>query len=627
VNGNGTPVLDSRSTQDFYAELTAAQTAFVPELPPMPAGTVAAMMQIVARFSSIVVQRLNQAPDLDKLAFLEMLGISLIPAQPARVPLVFAPLPLTGDGQIPAGTRAGATLPGQSAPTVFETENNIAMTAAQLTQVVSLWPDQDGYIDHSSDFGGGRQFTLFQNPSPVNHVLYLSQQTLLAFKGKSTVEVSFALATPGSKAVTWRWEFWDGQTWQSFVDFNLAGTTASQDGTAGLTKSGTVTLQAECGDSAATSVGNISNYWIRGRLTAPLPPDPTRTFAVASQISLRTTIDRALTHGIGSCSVPAQIDAAYAGSTTLDLTKIFYPLGKAPGTDAAFYFVSQEVFSKPGANVTLCFDRATTPEQSGDQAGSQYAVNVTQAEQDLVTAVTQVANAAIDTYQIFIDVFPGSGDTVIQNAIANLKTALSGFNSLSALPQLTSAFNALVSRGISGTENVNVGDFETDWDADRNSVSSAFNALTSLTAISAAAAVGVNPPVLPPPRLVWEYYNGTEWLILVGPVADPATNLMASGEITFTVPPDISPFMINGSPALGMRARLVSGSYNLLTVVTWTDPGSGTNYIPVIQPRPPALNDMAIGYTYQSAWLPPDQSLTWTISQWRAILRLLPALR
>lgn len=117
MTGNGTPALDARSTLAFYAELTAAQPAFVPELPPTPEGTAAALVQILARFSSIVVQRLNQAPGLDKLAFLDMLGINLIPAQPARAPLVFQPLQLTADGHIPAATRAGASLPGISAPT------------------------------------------------------------------------------------------------------------------------------------------------------------------------------------------------------------------------------------------------------------------------------------------------------------------------------------------------------------------------------------------------------------------------------------------------------------------------------------------------------------------------------
>jgi len=258
--GNGMPILDSRSTQAFYNELAALQPAFVPELQAMPQGTTAAILQMVARFSSIVAQRLNQAPNLDQLAFLNMLGINLIPAQSAVVPVVFTPLPINANAQVAAGTRVGAQPPGAPAPTVFETENDIALTAAQLTQVVSLWPDQDGYIDHSSDLAAGRQFTLFQSPTPVTHVLYLAQSTLLAFQGDSTVEVRFTLATPGSQALEIRWEFWSGQTWQAFRDFDPTDSSASQDGTAGLTHSGVITLQVACGDSASTTVSNINNY-------------------------------------------------------------------------------------------------------------------------------------------------------------------------------------------------------------------------------------------------------------------------------------------------------------------------------------------------------------------------------
>ena len=434
-----TPVLDARAAADFYAGLTALQSAFVPELPPASSGQATALLQIVARFSAIVTQRLNQAPDLDKLAFLDMLGISLIPAQPARAPLVFQPLPLTVDGHIPAGTRAGASAPGVSSPTVFSTETDIAMTTAQLTQVVSLWPDQDGYIDHSTDLAGKRPFTLFRSPTPIEHVLYLSQQTVLAFKGQSTVEIRFALTINGSAAVTIRWEFWDGATWRSFRDFDETDPAASQDGTAGLTRSGIVRLQADCGDSAATSVGNITNSWIRGRLTVPLPPNSSRIFAVANQVSLRTTIDRSLTHGPGGtdCKGVAQIDAAYAGSTTLDLTKIFYPLGKAPGPDAVFYFVCQEVFSKPGAQVTLCIDRATTPEQEGDAAGAQYAPVAAQAAADLVQAAKAAAVAAVNDAKGVVDLFAGQVDVTAANtAISSLTTAALSLSALSDIAAL-----------------------------------------------------------------------------------------------------------------------------------------------------------------------------------------------
>jgi predicted phage baseplate assembly protein len=628
VNGNGTPVLDPRSAPDFYAELTAAQPAFVPELLAAPQGNLTSLLQILARFSSIVVQRLNQAPNLDKLAFLDMLGINLIPAQPARVPLVFQPLPFTTNGRIAAGTRAGATAPGAPAPTVFETETDIALAAAKLTQVVSLWPDQDAFIDHSSDLAGGRQFTLFESPSPVQHVLYLSQQTLLAFKGKTTVEVRFNLATDGSKAVAFRWEFWDGQTWRSFRDFDSTDSAASQDGTAGLTRSGVVKLQAECGDSASTSVSNIANYWIRGSLTEPLPPDPSRIFAAASQISLRTTIDRSLTHGAGTCKGVAQIDSAYSGNTTLDLTKTFYPLGKAPGIDSVFYFVSQEVFSKPGANVTLCVDLAKTPEAEADAQGPNYTAEVAKAAAELVQVAQQSAASAIDCATTIVDFFAGQVDVSAANtAINNLKNAESQVKSPADIANLKNALdqvmfqlqalkstvpgidtNAWLNAMIAGSFWATLDEGFTDFSEEQTTIAS----LAQISTIGAAGAGGANPPVLSPPQLVWEYYNGFEWQALVGPSGDDPANLLQSGEIWFTVPQDISPFEMNGSPSLGMRARLASGSYNKLLIVTWTDPSSGqTNFIPVIQPRPPALSDMAIGYAYRSAWLSPDQSLSW----------------
>jgi len=198
-----------------------------------------------------------------------------------------------------------------------------------------------------------------------------------------------------------------------------------------------------------------------------LPPDPARTFAIVSDISLRTTIDRSLTSGPATCQGVAKIDAAYAGSNTLDLTKTFFPLGKSPGIDAVFYLVSQEVFSKPGANVTLCFDLATTPEQEADELGSAYVPVVAQAAADLVTAVTSVANAAIDADQTFIDFISGSDTSNAQNAITNLKNTLSSFHNFGDITGLTAAFNKVVDVSMSGTVNPDVQAFERPRARDR----------------------------------------------------------------------------------------------------------------------------------------------------------------
>ncbi len=626
------PVRDPRAAQDFYAGLSALQPAFLPELPPTPTGTDAAMRQILARFSAVVTQRLNQAPQLDKLAFLQMLGISLIPAQPARAPLVFTPLPQTSDAHIPAGTRAGASLPGITTPTVFETETEIALISGQLTQVVSLWPDQDSFTDHSSDYAGGRPFTLFQSPTPVTHVLYLGQSRVLAFKGQSTVEVRFDLSASGTTPITWRWEFWDGQTWRAFRDFDATQKAASQDGTAGLTRPGTVTLQAECGDSAVTSVANISSSWIRARATSPLPPNPSHVFALAKTVSLRTTINRPLTHGPGGCASPVPIDAAFAGTTTLDLTKIFYPMGKSPGPDAVFYLACEEIFSKPGAQVTLCLDLALTPEQEADKLAPNFAAAVTKAENDLLAAVRHAAEAAIDSAEYMTSLWYNTDTSAAQSAISALQTALKNLKKSSDIPALSTAFKNMVNAGsqiATGTlESIAAIDPSTPIEiitsptaatgmlhaqgGDFSAFSELYKNLSNMTAAAAAGLAGGGPPTLPPPRLVWEYFDGTAWQTLVASSAAKPNNLLASGEIKFTVPQNIAPFTLNATPLLGLRARLASGSYNQLTLVTWTDPSSGaTNVIPVLQPRPPSLSAIALGYTYRSPWTTPDSQLSW----------------
>src|SRR5262249_38766527 len=151
-----------------------------------------------ARYMQLTIDRLNQAPDKNLLAFLDMMGISLIPAKPARAPVVFRPRPNSLDGRIEAGTRLGATVAGAPAPILFETESAIAMAAASLVEVVSLWPARDQFTDHSMDLAGGRAFTLFKQAQPVQHELYLAHQTLLAFAGTATVDVEFELSTSGS---------------------------------------------------------------------------------------------------------------------------------------------------------------------------------------------------------------------------------------------------------------------------------------------------------------------------------------------------------------------------------------------------------------------------------------------
>ena len=77
------PPLDERDAPAFAAALRALAAGDVPQWRPGQQGADAAMLQIVAHQLQAIARRLNQAPDKNKLAFLDLAGVSLVTAQPA----------------------------------------------------------------------------------------------------------------------------------------------------------------------------------------------------------------------------------------------------------------------------------------------------------------------------------------------------------------------------------------------------------------------------------------------------------------------------------------------------------------------------------------------------------------
>jgi len=84
------PPVDSRDTNAVLAEFQNRQRGYLPLWNPPANSSGAAMGPIFARLINAILERLNQVPAKDKLAFLDLLGIRLIAAQPARAPIVSA---------------------------------------------------------------------------------------------------------------------------------------------------------------------------------------------------------------------------------------------------------------------------------------------------------------------------------------------------------------------------------------------------------------------------------------------------------------------------------------------------------------------------------------------------------
>jgi Baseplate J-like protein len=613
-----TPILDTRDATEVLHELLTRAPAYVPELKPASGRAAYALMQIFARYMQLTIARLNQAPDKNLLGFLDMLGVSLLPAQAARAPVVFQPMPAAVDSRIEARTRVGAKVADRPSPIIFETERAIALAAARLLQVCTLWPADDSFADHSNDLVGQRAFTLFKMRQPIAHELYLAHQTLFAFKSGAIIEIEFHLNTPASQPLKLAWEHWDGQAWRQFKPFDSRDPDASQDGTAGLTRSGVITLRAECGKSEQTTIKGLSAYWVRARLDQALPPDPSVVLPVVDRIRLRSLIERPLKYEppvFTRCIGPVKPDNGFANGATLNLSGAFFPFGKAPGLDSAFYLSSAEVFNKSGASVQLCFARVTTPEEEADKLGDQYEI----VANDALATMMGLARTAAGTIKETAEELRAAGAImfgVADVALNDLDKALKQFKDFSQIKDLkdkTEKVAAFIAKA--GTPTSSDSATKTLVASSMKAAAHAMEMLTTLSQLSplkAAVGIGADPPALKPPILVWEYWDGERWQTLLGPnEKDDLLNLKQSGAIKFNVPADITESEINGVSARWLRARLSSGSYNRLRIVSWLDTQTNDiHYYPIIEARAPVLNDLFLGYTYYSPWQLPEQCLS-----------------
>jgi len=364
------PVLDSRQAEEFVRDLLARARTYLPGWLPVEGQPGRALLQVYARYLQALAERVNRAPAKQRLAFFDLLGISLLQTQAAVAPVVFKPITQLGNSRVPARTQVAATIPGRDEPLVFETRNTVALAAAQLVEVVSFWPGRDAWAEHSAAALGGQPFKLFTGLKPAPHELYIAHDVHFALAGEVSVEVQFELARPGGAPLTLDWQYWDGEVWRSFKGFVPPEDVTerdSLDGTDGLTRSGVVRLAADCAETKQTRINGVTAYWVRACSAEPLPPAPGLSLPVADRLSLRTVI-----HNSG-----LQPDSAYVDGLKLDLTKTFYPFGQQPGPGTTFYISSQEAFSKPGARVTLTAQQAATPLDSsgtGTCSGSSPAL-------------------------------------------------------------------------------------------------------------------------------------------------------------------------------------------------------------------------------------------------------------
>lgn len=216
-----TPKLDARDARALVAQTEALVEAFTPwrRDPGGDLDAVGALVRVFSRMAARGVAALNEAPQVQIEAMLELLGIRPRPPRAARVPLVFRLAEGTlGDATVPVHTQVGSS---ENDEVVFETESALTVVRAGIAALRMRDPAGDRWGDRDALLGPGpaAPATAFVGDAPIERALYLACAPLLPLEGLVRVELTLdfspTLGDPAKlAAMPIRVHRWDGEAWR-----------------------------------------------------------------------------------------------------------------------------------------------------------------------------------------------------------------------------------------------------------------------------------------------------------------------------------------------------------------------------------------------------------------------------
>lgn len=338
------PAIDSRTSTDIAAEVTALLAKYTayrraPSDPPDPGR---ALIRIFAHFAGIVIDRLNRAPDKAFLAFLNLIGVTQLPPQPARVPLTFhLAQGATGDARVPAGTRVGAAAQeGEADPPVFETTDELFLTGAELVAAFVHDPARDAWQDlpildiSAGPDAGAQGFPAFSGDTPIERRLWIADPI---FSGQTPRDVTLTIsAKPAdAKFPDMEWGWWDGIAWQEIAKPSVR----RQNGGITLTFKALPPVPVATAVSA-NGVPDGDGAWIGGRLPPQDPASETLVLAPQQISAIKASM------AVGRDKLPP--DAVFSGPVAIDASKDFLPFGERPKLGDFLMLACNEAFASAG---------------------------------------------------------------------------------------------------------------------------------------------------------------------------------------------------------------------------------------------------------------------------------------
>jgi hypothetical protein len=279
------PNLDDRDWSALVDEARALIPRYAPQWTDHnPSDIGITLVELFAYLVEGLIYRLNQVPEKNFVEFLNLIGVTRDPAEPAKAYLTFKAQP-GSTVTVPQGQQAQTKGTAQDPPVVFETDTAVTVRPSNLTTALFARKTSAGayvYTNLSPSLTqAGAAGAVVQAPVGMSLVVLGFDQPL------PQLEVGFELDEPIDAIVasqaTVQWSYSSGTA----SPVNWPNATVTSDDTAALRRDGTVGLQApvtwaQQNPSAWTGIGPATSadavttplYWLELRIvnvtSAPL---------------------------------------------------------------------------------------------------------------------------------------------------------------------------------------------------------------------------------------------------------------------------------------------------------------------------------------------------------------------
>jgi hypothetical protein len=563
------PKLDTRDSEAIMQQVRSLAPFYTPEWNSAEEnGAGATLLKIVARLLEGIIRRLNDVPLKHFIAFLESIGIKLLPALPARTPLTFF---LSSGAKeavsIPAGSQVAANPPGAPEPIIFETEKTILATPAKLTAIASVVPALDRIVDHTAPLAGGGITELFseQETNLQSHILYLAHDDLFNVKGAARFKLEFGPQVDLADENSLLWEYYAGEK-----ETTVAGVKQkSLDWRALLFKpisgNGLQLDKIDGNEIKQVKINGVNSRWIRCRVKATATTQLLKSDALANLAVENVKIFVSPLTASGASDLGVDPDAAFYNDLPLalppEIKKPLTPFGPTPETNPdgsiagtrprpgdVFYLASQDAFSKLGSTIWI-------------------------------------GVGALPPGAVGLDVERVQGIGPIRAPLFRDK----GINTVFQLLRLSAEEIAKIidEKNPKVPRSINIREAAVDTFLDK--------------VVTSGPAVIEKDKTRIVPTLSWEYWNGNGW-VRINRLEDATNALTAPGIVKFDCPQDMAMTKVVGQENFWIRARIAFGDYGQERVTfkvvqkTPPDPNENTVKMDVSGIRPPEITSLKIDY-------------------------------